>query len=151
MTYRMIPVPVPPCPNCKGYVPILKHYRERKTQRVCIQHIRRCPEIIKRWRKSKDPEWSWLNETRDGRLNEWSQKCWAAIQAARARLSYEEIHRRQVLAGKKLTRKQRQLGGRNQKIEDKARGGKYGSHRRWHVKRGIFVKGCPWCRRFPRE
>ncbi len=142
MRYRLIEITGPPCPWCNQPMPLFRHWRERRTERECIQHVRRCPEVRRRVRRAKK---TWMKVV-GGRFKPWWEECWKLIKQAHAPLSDLEIRVRQRLAAYHLTRKQRQLGGRNQSIEDKTRGGKLGSHRRWHSGRGIFVKGCPWCR-----
>jgi hypothetical protein len=143
----------PPCPHCKRSIKLMKHWRKRKADRECLRHFYRCPKRPKmvepgrhetmehyyqRYCKSVEPRDIWLD------------RCWEAIQAERAPLSALEIRIRQRMAGHHVTKAQRQLGGRNQKIEDKRRGGQMRAHRRWHTERGLFVKGCPLCRRYPR-
>lgn len=87
-------------------------------------------EVKKEWKSyPSQVERAWLGENR--------------------RLSRAEIRRRQLRAGKALTKEQRRRGGFNQRSSDKASGGQRSTHNRWHVARGKRSPSCKFCQQEP--
>jgi len=144
----------PPCPLCRKRLKLERHWTSASIFKDCYRHFRICPvrqDRLEAFYSGSQPSGrfgAWQRKCTRKRQT-WQERCYAAVIAARPKhvpLSSREIRRRQVRAGKKLSRAARRRGGRNQAREYKSLGGEKGMHQRWHVARGVRNPKCSLCR-----